>query len=428
MKSNPYVVTAVMGFMSFFLEIFIPQIILSYKLKRRPYFWFRLAAVLAASVGFVFMPYLRISFIGLSFILVVAYSVLAAWFLFKVNLVTCLFSAASAWAIQHIAWELLMLVCYLAEMSVAVTVVVYFIFYIAAYTVFFFVFAFRRPSCNIKTEQISVLLNSFLIVCITCFLHDFVGRFESWSLWYTVFAIVCCTLVLFNHYGLMMRESLKSQREELKREKAVLEGLIYLQSKQYELSGETVEIINRKCHDLKHQISVLRKMDKSQSDEFYNELEKTIMVYGDIAKTGNEALDITLTEKCLLCDEYKIKFSYIVDGESLSVMQPVDVSSMFGNILDNAIECARGEEEGKRIIKLNVAPSRGYLKIHCENYCSHEVAFDDNLPVTDKSTDYHGYGVKSIRYLAEKYGGSLVMEQDDGIFNVNILLPVPDKN
>ena len=427
MKSNPYIITAVMGFMSFFLEIFIPQIILSYKFKRRKYFWLRLIAVLAVSVAFVFMPYWRIGFIGIPFIIVVIFAVLAIWFLFDVNLLTCLFTGATAWAIQHIAWELLQIVCYLAAMSDAVTVTVYFILYIASYTAFFFTFAFRRPAGIIKTEQLAVLLNSFLIVCITCFFHDFVNRFESWSLWYTAFAILCCLLVLFNHYGLLTRESLKTQREELKREKAVLEGLIYLQSKQYELSGETVEIINRKCHDLKHQISVLRKMDKSQSDEFYNELEKTIMVYGDIAKTGNEALDITLTEKCLLCDANKIKFSYIVDGKSLSVMQPVDISSMFGNILDNAIECAKGEEEGKRIIKLNVAPSRGYLKIHCENYCSHEVVFNENLPVTDKSSDYHGYGVKSIRYLAEKYGGSLVMEQYDGIFNVNILLPVPNE-
>lgn len=57
MKSNPYIITAVMGFMSFFLEIFIPQIILSYKFKRRKYFWLRLVAVLALAVGFVFMPY-----------------------------------------------------------------------------------------------------------------------------------------------------------------------------------------------------------------------------------------------------------------------------------------------------------------------------------------------------------------------------------
>lgn len=169
-------------------------------------------------------------------------------------------------------------------------------------------------------------------------------------------------------------------------------------------------------------------MDEKERDKSLGEVEKAIMIYGNIAKTGNETLDIVLTEKSFLCESYNIRFTYMIDGESLSFMTPYDISSLFGNAIDNAIESVMKEEEReKRIIKLNASLKRMYLTIHIENFCNEKVRFKDGMPVTNKSDKKnHGFGVKSMNYVVKKYGGTMTMRQDGCLVSLDILLPAGD--
>ena len=73
-----------------------------------------------------------------------------------------------------------------------------------------------------------------------------------------------------------------------------------------------------------------------------------------------------------------------------------------------------------------VYSKKGFLMIQCENYCPEAVTFQNGVPVTTKGdADYHGYGIKSIRYTAQKYGGSVTIEVEDSWFRMNILIPLP---
>ena len=68
------------------------------------------------------------------------------------------------------------------------------------------------------------------------------------------------------------------------------------------------------------------------------------------------------------------------------------------------------------------------VSAHFENYYAGELDFDDGLPLTTKSDKrYHGFGMKSIKMLAEKYGGYVSVKAEDGVFNLNILLPISSK-
>ena len=67
------------------------------------------------------------------------------------------------------------------------------------------------------------------------------------------------------------------------------------------------------------------------------------------------------------------------------------------------------------------------MGIHIENYCENELKFRDGLPISTKGDDnYHGFGMKSIQYVVEKYGGNLVVNLEDKIFSVDIIFPVLD--
>lgn len=114
-----------------------------------------------------------------------------------------------------------------------------------------------------------------------------------------------------------------------------------------------------------------------------------------------------------------------MDGEKLDRLSPGDIAVIFGNALDNAIECARNlPDEEKRIISLIGCARRDVVGIHIENYCETTPVFQAGLPLSTKGdADYHGFGLKSIRHVVEKYGGNLVVNLEDRIFSLDIIIP-----
>lgn len=197
---------------------------------------------------------------------------------------------------------------------------------------------------------------------------------------------------------------------------------------QYERSHTNVALINQKCHDLKHQLTALRlEKDPVLKEQGLQEMEQAVLIYDAVARTGNEVLDTVLTEKSLVCEQDHISWTCLADGTLLNFMSAVDLYTLFGNALDNAIESSRKiSDTQKRVVSVIVQKSRGMALIQIENYYEHSVAYKDGLPVTTKSDpDQHGYGLKSIASIAQRYGGLLTINTEDGIFLLSILLPLP---
>ena len=84
------------------------------------------------------------------------------------------------------------------------------------------------------------------------------------------------------------------------------------------------------------------------------------------------------------------------------------------------------QNDDKRNISLIVRNVENYLSISIENYYEGEIKFgDDGLPLTTKfDTNYHGYGVKSIKYIVEKYNGDFRINIEDNIFSLSILFSI----
>ncbi len=206
--------------------------------------------------------------------------------------------------------------------------------------------------------------------------------------------------------------------------------LMQRQYEQYQMSRESIEIINRKYHDLKHQITAVRAEGNSEKREQYlKELEEGLQGYGVQNKTGNHVLDTILTGKHLYCKQRNIQFMAAVDGTLLDFMNVMDLCAIFGNALDNAIECEEKiPDAGKRMVRVSVGAKEQFIIIRVENYWEEELRMKGNLPVTTKKdTNYHGYGLKSIRSTAEKYGGHMTLRQEDRWVQVRIMIPLPQK-
>ena len=210
-----------------------------------------------------------------------------------------------------------------------------------------------------------------------------------------------------------------------KSERDALKGILERQYENYRVRQESINLVNQKYHDLKHQIALLRsEIGNDQKLDYLDQVEREIRSYEAQNKTGNEVLDAILTGKSLYCAEHGITMTAVADGHALDFMSVMDLSALFGNALDNAIEAAEQvPDPEQRLIVLSVSQQKGFVKMQFRNrYESGETI--TSLPATTKNDKrYHGYGLKSIRSTVEKYGGSVAVHGEDGWFELGILIP-----
>lgn len=196
---------------------------------------------------------------------------------------------------------------------------------------------------------------------------------------------------------------------------------------QYELSQENIAIINRKCHDLKHEVAALRNLkDAKLLSDSLKSIEQSIQIYDNTFQTGNRVLDTVLTEKSLLCEREQIKWTCMADGSLLDSFDALELYTLLGNALDNAIESVRQiEQKEKRVISVNLKAAGNFVHLQIINFCKEAPRFEDGLPQSTKMQDgYHGFGLKSIQAITEKNGGTMDIRIEDDLFHLSILLPI----
>ena len=234
------------------------------------------------------------------------------------------------------------------------------------------------------------------------------------------------TLVDLSGIAVLYAYHIQVKEVQIRFEKDALHNIMEMQYKNYQLSKENIDMVNQKYHDLKHQINILKTQSYTgKSTSYLEKMEREIRVYETQNKTGNEILDAVLTNKAMICQNKEIELKFIIDGEALSFMDDMDVSALFGNMLDNAIESAeKQQEKQKRLIWLYVTREKQFVRIRTENYCDEKIHFKNGMPVTmKKDRRLHGYGMKSIKSTVEKYHGSVVAAQENNWFELKILLP-----
>lgn len=237
------------------------------------------------------------------------------------------------------------------------------------------------------------------------------------------------TLVDFG--GMLMLMTQMGRRNELaiKNENAAINQLFHKQYEQYKLAVDNSELLRKEMHDMKHYLAALKgEEDPVKRDEVLADMEQAIAIQESFMNTGSQVLDVILTTKSLQCEKQKITLNAMVDGDVLVGIHVKDLCSLFGNILDNAIEATQQVEDlDKRLISLSVRQKNQFIIIECENYSDAPLEYNQtrSLPKTTKMDNIrHGFGLKSIQKVAEKYGGAMTIKSQDGWFKLKVLLSV----
>lgn len=235
------------------------------------------------------------------------------------------------------------------------------------------------------------------------------------------------TIIDFNGLCIIFMLQIQKYDRYLKQELNMINNVFG--SRQYDkyiAYKENLELVNQKLHDLKHQVYIIK--NEENYEKRGNQIDNFIVEINNITEnfdTGNQVLDTLLTTKSIYCIEHKIIFSCIADGRLINFMELSDICSIFGNAFDNAIESVLKESAlEKRLINLRIMKKQQFVIIKFNNYCENKPEFKEGLPITTKKNkDNHGYGLKSVRYTAEKYNGSVIVDYKDNWFTVKILIP-----
>ena len=303
---------------------------------------------------------------------------------------------------------------------------------IFVYAVIFTILALMELNLKKDLEELHITRRELLVVIIiaaSVFAMSNLSYLDQNGLFSGTFVMdifIIRTLVDLSGIAVLYAYHVQVKEIQIRFEKETLHNIMEMQYKNYQLSKENIDMVNRKYHDLKHQINLLKTQAYvGKSTSYLEKMEREIRVYETQNKTGNQILDAVLTNKAMICQNKEIELKFIVDGGALSFMEDMDVSALFGNMLDNAIESAEKQrEKQKRLIWLYVTKEKQFVRIRTENYCDEKIQFKNGMPVTTKKDRrLHGYGMKSIKSTVEKYHGSVVAAQENNWFELKILLP-----
>lgn len=229
------------------------------------------------------------------------------------------------------------------------------------------------------------------------------------------YQIICDLLLLLLQFGVMERSRLETSVDGIRK-------LMQEQHEQYDRSKRSAELVNEKYHDLK---GLLDRLNGEIPKEQIDRLRSMICEYDTYVDTGNQVFDIVLAEQKAACDQNGIIFTCYVDGSDMDFVEELDLYALANNALNNAVEAARQLPAGERFISLSARCVDGMLMLHMENPFCGTLEMEHGLPKSDRDRCYHGFGMKSMKRIAEKYDGALSVQCEDQVFILDILLLRP---
>lgn len=408
--------------------------VFAYSLRHREHFWLRLG--LGTALGCAGLHLTRLVFfadmgsnvnsVGRIVLAIAVYVILIAicWSVFAESFWTALFVAASGFVVQDMGGTLktlLKLIPFVMALSqdnlgiLLVDLVSYFGFYAALYFMFRPFTRNREENFNNRVKAVFSTLVLLFGLGMARITQGNSARNETAVFAESLYQMLCGAFILLLQFGVMERAKLSHSVD-------IMRELIHQQHEQFRQSKESTALVNEKYHDLK---SLLESFQGQISQTQIDQLKEKVGEYDTLVDTGNRVLDVVLAEKRAICGRRGIELTAFVDGGPLGFMEELDLYALIGNALNNAIDAASQLPEEERFIILAASAQDGMVVIHVENPYSGQIVMEDHLPKSQRDARYHGFGMKSMERIVEKYDGTLAVKAADGVFCLDIILFEP---
>ena len=407
----------------FLLELSIAQLIFLSTVQKRRKFVLRITILLAIVILFcLFVPnivYSPWSAFGY-FTILFCVSIFAMSCCFKAKLKELLFCCSAGYCVQNIIVNISSLSSYLNFSEKIADIIYLVIRLVIAFVGYFVTYRVLRKKFGGMISIKYSLKQMVVFVFLTIFFANFMNCFSFIATTDVMYGIVGRSAIIFCDFFIVYVQFMLFAKNSLAEELHLINEILKKDKLLFEQSQTNVTALNMYLHDMKYWF-----MEHNDNQVSKAEIKKVMDEYAMNVKTGNDALDVVLYEINSKCYLNGILLTTVVDGQSLNFMKKNDIYTLFGNILDNAIEAvSKIEGDRNKTISFSVTQQNEKINIRVENYYEGDIVFKDNFPVTSKENKkMHGLGLKSVSYIVQKYKGELCIEPSDEIFTLNIAIP-----
>lgn len=275
-----------------------------------------------------------------------------------------------------------------------------------------------------RKANLSVWMASVLIPVVTFILFVFIVQAEN----VTQTVVIVATVLIFgvNVMAFYLYDSLATSYMKLSKA-AVLEKERELYYNQCEMMQRSTNELRAFRHDLNNQLIGVAELMKAEQ---YAEAEHLMGILSGklntgilVSRTGNIPMDSIINYKLQNAGDEHVRIEAEIAVPAELDMDISDCVTVLGNLLDNALYAVQRVEIDKRYLKLKVVFDKGRLMIHCVNPYVTEVRYEEGEIISTKTNrKEHGFGLKNIEAVAEKYNGCMNLNHKDGVFTVDVLL------
>jgi len=268
------------------------------------------------------------------------------------------------------------------------------------------------------TYWVAVIVIPLACIFIIFLIYSISG-IKTWKLLSVVFTMLAVTISVFLLYEKQMRFYLAENK------KKVLELQNDYYKKQLEYVQATERATKNLRHDMKnHLLSITALAREKDNPEIVDYIGK-VYNYSQLGRkhisTGNVVIDSIVNYKWMLAEEKEIDMTVDIAIPKEINMDDIDVTILFGNLLDNAIENAAGTTERK--VALSIRYDKGRMFVSCVNSYNGKTKRDGNEYHTVKpDREKHGFGLKSMKEVIGKYDGDMNIQDENHEFRVEIFL------
>lgn len=215
-------------------------------------------------------------------------------------------------------------------------------------------------------------------------------------------------------------------RANRKRDAAHAQNYLTMQLESLELKESNSQEIKLLKHDLRNHLQVIQELcntkQYAQMESYISELSGQALLAKSFCITGNQAADTVISIKKASADSIGIRLTCEGDFTWLGTLSPIDVCTVFSNLLDNALEGAKDSAEP--FIAINGKDHEHFYTIAFSNSVREPVKIRNNSVKTTKADKkHHGLGLSSVDAVIRKYNGSYTLQCKDMVFRVQAVFP-----
>ena len=234
-----------------------------------------------------------------------------------------------------------------------------------------------------------------------------------------ILSIILLFAILF--YRVNQQREMEAEIAKLKQEQAEIV------ERDYQALRRTYADNAKLYHDLHNHIEAIYQCliqgDTKEAVRYCEDLRTPVRQISQTVWTGDKALDYLISSKMALAGQEQVKTKVNIEYPHNTNIRSVDLTTILGNLLDNALEAAKTAPEGLRFLNLTIRRINAMLIIKVENgYGDTPVQENGKLLTSKKDKAFHGWGLKSVQTAADRYDGTIRTDYKDHVFQSVVTL------